>query len=81
MASGSSDELTRGARDHRTGATRRCGHVAEPWVAHAGRRRRTRRNHVAGGPRVHAGPRGRPCGAPRGRGLVDGGPTGIVGPC
>ena len=26
--------------------------------------------------RVHAGPRGRPCGAPRGRGSAYGGPTG-----
>ena len=25
-------------------------------------------------------PRGRPCGAPRGRGFACGGPTGIVGP-
>ena len=40
-------------------------------------RGRTRRDHVAG---VHAGPRGLPCRAPRGRGLADGGPTGIVGP-
>ena len=30
-------------------------------------------------PRDHADPRGRPYGVPRGRGLADGGPTGIVG--
>ena len=44
------------------------------------------RGRAAGGPReaqevhrartrVHAGPHGRPCGAPRGKGSVDGGPT------
>ena len=36
------------------------GHVAELWVAHARRRRHTRRNHVAGGhatTRVHMGAR------------------------
>ena len=57
MASGSSGELTRDAWDHRTGATRRWGHVAEPWVGHA---RRTRCGHMAGGhasTRVHMGPR------------------------
>ena len=74
VASGSSDELTRGARDHRMGATRRWGHVAEPWVAHAERRRRTMRGHVARGHAVHVG-------APVGRhvaegGLADGGPMG-----
>ena len=58
MASGSSGELTRGVQDHCTGATRRGGHVTEPWVAHAGRRRRAVRGHVAGGhatTRVHVG--------------------------
>ena len=35
---------------------------------------------MAGGHAIHAGPRGRPCGAPRGRGSANGGPTGIVGP-
>ena len=42
--------LTRGARDH----------VAEPSVAHAGRKRRTGRGHVAGGhasTRVYVGAR------------------------
>ena len=60
VASGSSSELTRGTRDHCTGATRRWGHMAEPLVAHAGRRRRTERGHVAGGhayTRVHVGAR------------------------
>ena len=79
MASGSSKELTRGARDHRMGATRCSGHVVEPWVAHAGRRRLTVRGHVAGGPRDHAVPRGHSCGAPSGR-FAYGGPTSIVGP-
>ena len=40
VVSGPSGKLTRGTRDHRTGATRGWGHVAEPWVAHAVRRRR-----------------------------------------
>ena len=46
-----------GTLDHRSDATRLCGHVAGPRVAHARRRRRTGRRHVAGGhacPRVHA---------------------------
>ena len=59
MASGSAGELTRDARDHRVGATRRRGHVAEPRVARAGHRWRTGRGHVVGGHAVHAGPRGR----------------------
>ena len=58
MVSGSSGELTRGAPDHRMGETQPWGHVAEPWVAHARRRRRTGRDHVAGGPRDHTGPGG-----------------------
>ena len=45
-------------------------------VARMGRRRRTVARTRGRRPR---GPRGRPCGAPRGR-LVSGGPTGIVGP-
>ena len=60
MVSGPGGELTRGALDHRTDATRRWSHVAEPWVAHARRRRRTGRGHVAGGhatTRVHVGAR------------------------
>ena len=31
-------------------------------------------------PRDNAGPRGRPCGVPGGKGFAYGGPTGIVGP-
>ena len=83
MVSGPNGELTPGVRDHRTGVTRRLGHVAEPWVAHAGRRRRTVHGHVAGGHatmrvhlagghvtlRVHVASR-----------LADGGLTCIVGP-
>ena len=70
MASGSSGELTR----------RRWGHVAELWVANAGRRRRTVRGHVAGGhasTRVHVGARVARHVAVRSE---IGGPTGIVGP-
>ena len=66
----------RGARDCRTDATWRWGHVAGPLVAHARRRRCTGHRHVAGGHTYPHGPRGRPCGAPHGRGMADGGPTG-----
>ena len=76
VVSGSSGELTCGARDHRVGATRHYSHVAElGWPARG-----------AGGvdawqEAMQTGPRGRPWGAPRGvRGFACGGPTGIVGP-
>ena len=68
VASGEAGELTRGARDHRADATRLWGHVAGPRVTHAGRRRRKARPRGKG-PCDNAGPRGRPCGAPRGRGV------------
>ena len=60
MASGSASELTRGVWDHRTGVTRRRGHMAEPLVAHARHRGRTGRGDVAGAhasTRVHVGAR------------------------
>ena len=81
MASGPSGELKRRVRDHRTGATRRSGHVAEPWVAHTGRKRRTVLGHVAGSHTttwVHVGARVGHHVA--GGGTAVGGPTGVVGP-
>ena len=51
----------RGVQDQHAYATRHCGHVVGPHVAHA---RCKWRGHVAGG---HTGPRGRPWGAPHGR--------------
>ena len=81
VASGPSDELTRGVQDHRADATRPWGHVAGPRVAHARRRWRTGRGHVAGGhacPRVHANARvGRHVAGRVGRWRAHG----LVGPC
>ena len=54
--------------------------MAGPWVAPRKAQEAHRARPRGRGPRIHAGPNGRPCGAPRGRGPVDGGPTGIVGP-
>ena len=48
---------------------RAAGGPREAQEAHRARTRGRR-------PRVSTGPRGRPCGAPRGRGSADGGPTG-----
>ena len=59
VASGPSGRVTRGTRDHRTGATRRGGQVAKPWVAHAGRMRR-----------IVARPRGKEVGRWRAHGSV-----------
>ena len=53
---------------------------AGPRVAHARRRWRGWHKHVAGGNAIHAGPRGRPCGAPRGRGVGSWRAHGLVGP-
>ena len=67
-----------GARDHRTDATWRKGHVAGPQVAHATLKQRTGRGHVAGGhacPRVHMDSRvGRHVAA---RGSAGEGPIGL----
>ena len=54
--------------------------MVEPRVARAGRRRRTGRGHMAGAKPVHAGPRGHPCGAPRGRRVGIWRAHGLVGP-
>ena len=65
LASGPGGELTRGARDHCTGATRRWGDATMGGPREAQEAHRAWPRGM--GPRVHAGPRGRPCGAPRGR--------------
>ena len=80
MASGPSGKRARGTRDHLTSATQRCGHVAEPWVAHAGRRRCTVRGHVAGGHATTRVPVGARVGHHMAGGTAVGGPTGVVGP-
>ena len=64
------------ARKTRTDATLHARPRGRACEAHAPRRWRGWRGHVAGGHAIHADPRERPCGAPRGRGLVGGGPTG-----
>ena len=65
MASGRAGALTRGARDHPVGATRRGGHVAEPQVARAWLSGAQGVRQCGKLPRNIA-PRGRPCGASRG---------------
>ena len=56
-------DVAHGIRSDATRHARPRGRAAR---AHVRRRLRTGRGHMAGG---HAGPRGRPCGAPRDRGV------------
>ena len=78
MVSGSSGELTRGA-----GPPHGCHAALRPRGRAVSGPRGAQEAHNARprgkGPRDHAGPRGRPCGAPNGR-LAHGGPTGIEEP-
>ena len=67
----------------RAGPPHECDAALRPCGRAVGGPREAQEAHSARprgrGPRDHAGPRGRPCGAPRGRSRV-GGPMGIVGP-
>ena len=80
MASGPRRRLTWRAADVVRGTALGCVAALRPrgraQVARTGRMRR-----IVARPRGRrpCDPRGRPCGAPRGK-LVSGGPTGIVGP-
>ena len=65
------------ARGTRADATRHARPRGRAAQAHVRRRWRTWRGHVAGG---HVGQRGRPCGAPRGRGVGIWRAHGLVGP-
>ena len=64
----------------RAGPPHRCDATLRPRGRVVGGPRGAQEAHKARpcgrGPRVHAGPRGHPSGAPRGRGSADGGPTG-----
>ena len=64
----------------RAGPPRGCDAALWPRGRAAGGPREAQEAHRARThgrrPHVSTGPRGRPCGAPRGRGPTDGGPTG-----